>query len=86
MLPDDREKALLAAGRLLGVVSKLRRSNRAVTSDTIAGELLADDANAEGLAQLAALGAAPPAEPVRTPARGTPAVPRAPKSIVRDKP
>ena len=85
MLPDDREKAVLAAGRLLGVVSKLRRNARPVTSDTIAGELLADDANTEGLAQLAALGAAPPAVPVRTPARGTPAVSRVPKAIVRDR-
>lgn len=74
MLPDDRERAVVAMGRVLGAVARLRRDGRTVTFEALA-LTLADD-NAEGLAELAALGVAPPSEPVRTPARGTPATPR----------
>ena len=73
MLPDDRERAVVAMGRVLGAVARLRRDGRAVTFESLT-LTLADD-NAEGVAELAALGAAPPTEPVRTPARGTPAAP-----------
>lgn len=81
MLPDDRERAVVAMGRALGAVARLRRDGRAVTFEALAFAL-ADD-NAEGEAQLAALGGESPKEPVRTPAHGHRAVPVAPEKKAR---
>jgi len=67
MLPDDRERAVVAMGRVLGAVARLRRDGRPVSFEALAFTLAEDD-NAEGVAQLAALGVDPPKEPVRTPA------------------
>lgn len=82
MLPRDPERAVATMGRMLTAVSRLRREGAPVTFQAIALKLAepadADD-NEEGRAELAALGAQPPAEPVRTPARGLPIVPRPPE-------
>jgi len=76
-LPAEREAAVNAMGRMLRAAARLRRDQRPVNAMSlawvIAGEFV--DANAEGVRQLAELGAEPPHEPVRTPARGLPAVP-----------
>lgn len=81
-LPNDREVAVVAMGRVLGAVARLRRDGDAVTFEALAMTLAADD-NAEGEAQLAALGGEPPREPVRTPAHGHLAVPVAPEKKSR---
>lgn len=81
MLPDDPHRAIVVAGNILTAVSRLRRDGLPVTYESLVWSLAqgsADAMNAEGLAQLRALGGEPPREPVRTPARGTPAVPQPP--------
>ncbi len=79
-LPDDRERAVVAMGRVLGAVARLRRDGDAVTFEALAMTLASSAAsNTEGKAQLAALGVDPPAAPVLTPGRGTPSVPRPPE-------
>ena len=85
MLPDDPEGAVTTMARVLSAVSRLRREGKPVTFEavfwTLADSAAADAANAEGLAQLRALGGEPPREPVKTPPRGVAAVPSAPKPL-----
>jgi len=64
-----------AARAWLRGAARLRRMGRQVTVATLAWASAAQDENAEGMAQLAALGGTPPASPVRTPPRGTPTAP-----------
>lgn len=82
-LPDDRAAAAATMARVLDAAARLTREGKPFTLDDLLWTAVArsarGDDNAEGHAQLAALGAAPPREPVRTPARGTPAAPVAPK-------
>lgn len=82
MLPDDPQRALTVAKNILAAIARLRRDGKEISYQNLSWSLAegaADAANAEGLAQLRALGGEPPREPVRTPARGVPAVPLAPK-------
>lgn len=78
MLPDDRERAVVRGERILAAVSRLRRSGADVTVVGLLGAVLDDD-NEEGVRELRALGGEPPREPVRTPPRGLPVVPKPPK-------
>ena len=82
MLPDDPEEQVAVMARMLRGVSKLRAEGRPVSLNNLAWSLASTEAdaaealNAEGLAELRALGGEPPKEPVKTPPRGVPAVPR----------
>lgn len=76
MLPRGREGAIGSMKKLLRAIARARRDGLPITLATLVGELLTEDANAEGLAQLRELGGEPPREPVRTPPRGTQAVPK----------
>lgn len=78
MLTGDgnRERAVLNASRILGAVSRVRRSGSpVVVREILSGVLDEDD---EGRRQLGELGAEPPPAPVRTPPRGLPSVPKPP--------
>lgn len=84
MLSSDVEGAVSTMERVLSAVARLRRDGKPVTFEAVFWSLAdggAEAANAEGIAQLRALGAEPPREPVRTPARGAAAVPSAPKPL-----
>lgn len=84
MLSADPETAVSTMDRVLSAVSRLRRDGKPVTFEAVFWTLAdggAAAANAEGLAQLRALGGEPPREPVKTPARGVAAVPSAPKPL-----
>lgn len=76
-LPADRESAVATMSRMLRAAARLRRDQRPVNAMSLAWIIAGEhaDANAEGREQLAGLGATPPQEPVRTPARGLPSVP-----------
>lgn len=90
---DNREALVMRMGRFLRAVAKLRRDEEPVTMAAVMWELTSADSprqraavvardvelNAEALAELRALGAEPPREPVKTPPRGTPA--RMPKAV-----
>lgn len=85
MLPRDEEARIVTMGRLLRATARLRAEGQPVTLTTLAWTLAAGEVdeklNEEARASLAALGAEPPGEPVRTPARGVQAVPVAPKPL-----
>lgn len=84
MLSVDTETAVSTMDRVLSAVSRLRRDGKPVTFEAVFWTLAdggAAASNAEGLAQLRALGGEPPREPVKTPPRGVAAVPSAPKPL-----
>lgn len=67
-LPADREAAVAAMARLLDAAARLARTGQPVTRDGILwGAATGEGLDEEGAAELAALGAAPPADPVAIP-------------------
>lgn len=82
-LPDNRVAAAATMAHVLDAAARLTREGKPFTLDdllwTAVSRAAQADDNAEGHAQLAALGGVAPREPVRTPARGMPVAPVAPK-------